>query len=194
MVKKFLSILLFASIALSVFGDASYEIMQKAREVSTTKPTGQPPASRPPPGQPASAKPPVQTAPQLPPEQQLTVNELAVANTNNIHRLSADLMALAHGTQKPSQATLDKLAFDLAQAIAGHTITAAERARIAKDIETVFSSSASVPKEQVEAFVVDVPLLLKALGVESTYTAAVGNDLRAARKEIVPAPAPVSTP
>jgi hypothetical protein len=36
-------------------------------------------------------------------------------------------------------------------------------------------------------------LLLKALDVEFTYTAAVGNDLRTARKEVVPAPTPVST-
>jgi hypothetical protein len=191
-VKKLLPILLFASVALSAFGDSSSIILQKARDVANTRPTGEPPASRQPPGQPAPAASAVQTAPQLPPEQQLTVNELAVATTNSTRRLSADLMALARGTQKPSQATLDKLAFDLAQAVAGHTITAAQRARIAKDIETVFSSSASVPREQVEAFVVDVPLLLKALGVESTYTAAVGNDLRAARKEIGPAPTPVS--
>jgi len=190
MVKKILSILLLIPFVLNALGDASYSILQKAHEVANTRPTGQPPPSKPSAAQPTPPKPVVPTAPQLPPEQQAIVNDLGAANTNSLHRLDLDLMALAHGAQKPSQAIVDRLALDLAQAVAGHTVTAAQRARIAQDIETVFSGAASVPSERVEAFVVDVPLLLKALGVESVYTAAVGNDLRAARKEIVLTPSP----
>ena len=186
--KKILPILLLAAFALSAYGDASYMILQKARDVANTTPTGQGPATRQPP-----AKPTVPSAPQLPPAQQAIVNELAVANTNNTQRLSHDLMALARGAQKPSQATIDKLALNLEQAVTGHPVPAAQRARIAQDIEAVFSSATNLPPERVEAFIVDVPLVLKSLGVESVYTAAVGNDLRAARKEVLAAPTPAAT-
>lgn len=190
--KKILPILLLAPFALTAFGDASYMILQKARDVANTTPTGQGPAPRQPPGQPAPAKPMVPSAPQLPPAQQAIVNELAVANTNNTQRLSHDLIALARGAQKPSPATLDKLALNLEQAVTGHPVPAAQRARIAQDIETVFSSATNLPPECVEAFIVDVPLVLKSLGVESAYTAAVGNDLRAARKEVLATPTPAA--
>jgi len=166
-------------------------IIQKARDVSTTRPNGEGPPPRPSvqPAPPRSAAP---ATPQLPIDQQAVVNDLATVTTNSTHKLSLDLMALAHGTQKPSQAVVDKLANDLGQALVGRPITAAQRARIALDIQTVFSGASSMPAERVEAFIVDVPLVLKVVGVESTYTAAIGNDLRSARKEVVPNPSPAT--
>ena len=192
------SIILVALIALNAFADSSTIILQRARDVAHTTPTG---GIAPESGQhhagpsttPATSQPATSATPTLPPGQTVFINELSYVKTNDTHRLATDLMNLAQGTQKPSTATVDKLANDLARAIDGHTFTTAQRGRIAQDIQTVFSGPASMTPARSEAFIVDVPLVLKAGGVESTLTAPVGDDLRAARKEVTQPASPIAT-
>ncbi|HEX4342569.1 MAG TPA: hypothetical protein VH255_04215 [Verrucomicrobiae bacterium] len=191
--KKPFLLFLLATFALNVFGDSASIIMQKARDLSTSPQNG-PGSAHSQPAQSATT-PAVPAVAPLPPEQQAVANELALVKTNDTHQLAAELLALAHGAQKPSSATIDKLAEDLAAAFAGHTIPLAQRARMAQDIQTVFSAAASLPPSRTEAFIVDVPLVLNANNVASVYTGPVGNDLRAARKEVTtPAPTPIATP
>lgn len=89
---------------------------------------------------------------------------------------------------------MQKLAQDLAMAVAGKSLSLEQRSRITQDMQTVFSASGKLPASRIEAFVVDVPLLLKALGVSTDFTSAIGDDLRAARKEALEPVATTATP
>ena len=77
----------------------------------------------------------------------------------------------AQGAGKPSSATVHKLAKDLAAALAGRTLTPAQRSRVAQDLQAVVSG-ANVPAAQMDDIIGDVPVILKRAGADAAAAAA----------------------
>jgi hypothetical protein len=137
-----------------------------------------------------SGAPPAPSMPELTPEQQALlqlVNGLGAlkepATLELKHQLTDDLAGVARGSSKPSPKLLQKLANDLAVALAGKTPTVNQRGRMAKDIQTVLSGS-PLPASQMEDVISDVPSILKRVGADAAAAGAVGDDLKAASAEI----------
>lgn len=187
--KKIFVAVLLASLVGKVFCQTAVIIKQKAKAVANQNSAQQGlppqyPASQPP-AQPAARTAPAPT--QLTPEQQAftrVVADLAAVKTNDISKVSADLMAMARGASKPSSAMVQRLAKDLVTALVGKTLTPAQRPRMAQDIQAVLSG-ANVPATQMDAIIADVAAILKTAGADATAIAIVRNDLKAVLAEFL---------
>lgn len=188
--KTFLTVALLALFAGKIFaGDIGSMMKQKARgfgdnntQQSTPAPSqpGQPPA----PAAPAAPVAPPPTP--LTPEQAALANVVADLNSPKVEasdKFGSDLMAMARGANKPSSATVHKLAKDLTTALAGKTLTPVQRSRMAQDLQAVLSG-ANVSAAVMDDIIGDVPSILKRVGADAAATKAVGDDLKAVNAEI----------
>lgn len=185
--KTFFAAALFALVAVNLFaGDIGSMMKAKARGFGEAPP----PAAPAQPGQPAA--PATTTAPATPPPVPLTpeqsalakvVGDLAAVKADTSDNFGSDLMAMTRGANKPSSATVHKLAKDLTTALAGKTLTPVQRSRMAQDLQAILGG-ANVPTTQMEDIIGDVPSILKHVGADAAATKAVGDDLKVANSEI----------
>ncbi len=181
---------LLALLAGKIFaGDIGSMMKQKARGFGDNNPQQSAPAPSQP-GQPSAPAAPAEPA--APPPKPLTPEQAALANVvtdlsvlkaEETDKFGSDLMAMARSANKPSSVTVHKLAKDLTAALAGKTLTPAQRSRMAQDFQAVLSG-ANVPATVMDDIIGDVPSILKKVGADATATKAVGDDLKAINAEI----------
>jgi hypothetical protein len=192
--KKIFTVVLLVLLVGNVFAGPESIIKQKAKDISNNNNAQQGLPPQYPPAQPATPatpapKPPAPAAPtapalappQLTPDQAPFARVVADLNTvkaDDSDRLGNDLMAMARGANKPSAATVQKLAKDLVTALAGKTLSLAQRTHLAQDIQALLAGTA-VPAAQMDGLVADVLGILKKAGADVTATTAVGDDLQA---------------
>ena len=98
-------------------------------------------------------------------------------------QLKNDLMAMADGAQKPSQASVSQLATDLQAAWSDQKLTPVEQKKLMADVTAVFTS-ANIPASEVQATVIDAQAILTASGVTKEDAVAIANDLKAIATEL----------
>lgn len=98
-------------------------------------------------------------------------------------QLAADCMTLAKGAAKPSKALVTKLADDLSATLTDKSVTAAEPAQLAKEINIVVNSG-RLSATQAQTFIKAAQESLKASGVSAQAAQTVGNDLAAIATEL----------
>lgn len=98
-------------------------------------------------------------------------------------KLADDLMVLAQGTTKPSQASVNELANSLTAATADSHITPKEQANLMQDVAAVMNS-ANIPQSEVEAVIADAQAILVSSGVSSQEVQMVVADLQAIANEV----------
>jgi hypothetical protein len=145
---------------------------------------------------PATARPqvaaPSQPAPQLTPQQQAAYRllaDMAAIKTNSIataeqkNQMARDLTGLLQGANKPSAASMSKLAEDLAAALAGKKLTTAQQGRLYQNVNAVLNN-ASLPATQKQAVFDDVEKSLQVSGGDNKSAAAVSADLKSISAEM----------
>lgn len=98
-------------------------------------------------------------------------------------QLANDLMAMCDGATKPSQASVQKLANDLADAIADKKISPAEMAKLTADLNKVLNS-AGISMDEFNAVVSDAKAILTASGVTKSDVQLIVSDLQAIGAEL----------
>jgi hypothetical protein len=91
--------------------------------------------------------------------------------------LEKSLMALVDGATRPDPAAVEKLATDLAEALADGHVSANERYKLAEDLEDVMNS-ANVPEAEVEKAIADAQAILLASGVTRSDVETIVYDLQ----------------
>ena len=95
-----------------------------------------------------------------------------------MEKLKADLLALAEGALKPSQASVQKLVNDLTAAVADKSLSSHEIPQLTSDFYKV-PNSAGIPVSGFNAVVSDVPTILTASGASSADGGTIAADLKA---------------
>lgn len=150
-------------------------------------------------GQPAPAKPqvaapaqPAQPAVQLTPQQQSAYRllaDMAAIKTNSVatadqkSQMARDLTGLLQGANKPSNASMNKLADDLAAALAEKKLTTTQQGRLYQNINAVLNN-VSLSATQKQAVYDDVEKSLQPSGGDNKNAAAVAADLKAISGEL----------
>jgi hypothetical protein len=98
-------------------------------------------------------------------------------------QLAADCTNLAKGAVKPSKALVTKLADDLSAALADKSVSAAEPAQLAKEINIVVNSG-RLSATQAQTFIKASQESLKASGVSAQAAQTIGGDLAAISTEL----------
>jgi hypothetical protein len=148
---------------------------------------GVPPPASPaaPPAQPAqTAARPAATAPaaQPPGFARLQSNLAAIrpnspSSASQKQLLAQDLIATAQGPQKPSATLAAKLSDHLVVALAEKTLPAADRSRLAQNLNGALNPAGLQPA-QVQAIAADVQAIFQKSGVSQNNAVAVANDLK----------------
>ena len=169
-------------LAASALAGPEQIIKQRAKELRDQNNVrqGVPPPARP--AQPAQAT----VSPATAAQQQLLIRlqtDMASIRTNPAtpeqkRKLAQDLMALAQGPAKPTLAAADKLANDLAAALAQHPLSAANRARLAQELDAVINPS-KYPQAKMQAIFEDVQAIFQASGVARKDAVVIAEDVKA---------------
>jgi hypothetical protein len=190
--KTLLALSAVLLLAGNLFADPAILVKERAKRIANmnNERQGLPPAY------PSSKPAPSPAAPTPPPQLQLTpqqqsfvqlVKDLDAIKPESLadrkDQLALDLMAVAHGANKPSSALARKLAGDLAAALLGNTLSPALRSRLAQDLQAVMGG-ANYPQSQLDAIIADVPAILKKAGAGEKEVAAVSDDLKAMAAEV----------
>lgn len=120
--------------------------------------------------------------------QELIVDLQSIANSSTVTQdqvkaLGNSLMVLAQGTIKPSQASVDKLAQDLADALSDGGLSKIEIQRLAEDIAAVMDS-ANIPQSEVQAVIEHAKGILEASSVDKGDLQEIKYDLEQIAAEI----------
>lgn len=101
---------------------------------------------------------------------------------NQITALKNDLIAIAERATRPDPALVDKLATDLANALADGKLSNAEKARLSQDLYAVLNS-ANISTAEINQAIADAQTILQASGITKNEVTAVINDLKAIANE-----------
>lgn len=101
---------------------------------------------------------------------------------DQVNALKADLMAMADGATKPDQALVQKLAIDLANAIADGKLTSKEKAQLSQDLYAVMNS-ANIPTSEVNQAIADAQTIFTASGITKEEVTVIVSDLKAIAAE-----------
>jgi hypothetical protein len=184
--KSFL--LLVASLAISAqcFAGSETIIRERAKELRDQNNVRQGVAPPSAPAQPAAQAP----AQALTPQQAILVrlqSDMGAIKTappdDQKQKLTRDQAATAMGANKPTQASLAKLANSLAIALGEKTLSPTNRGRLLQDLHGVLNG-ASLPPTQMVAIVADVQAIFQAAGVSRASAAAVAADLKTVAGEV----------
>ena len=109
-------------------------------------------------------------------------------------QLGKDLMALVQGPAKPSSATVNKLARDVADVLGEKLLATVTIKRLAQDLNTVMNPSLVGPT-QLNAVIDDIQAIFQANNVDRKEAVAIADDAKAVVAEIkkaaaAPAPSP----
>ena len=131
--------------------------------------------------------------PQPSPQQQQNINKLKAdlqsiqgkseVTPQHKQQLADSLMTLAEGTTKPSQASVQKLANDLAAALDDGELSNQKIYQLSQDLEAVLNS-ANIPQSEVQAVINDTRAILAASNVTSSYVQLIASDLQAIAAEL----------
>ncbi len=102
-------------------------------------------------------------------------------------RFARNLLAASPGPVKPSGATVMTLVDNLAGLLPTSPLEAAERARLAQDLNALFDS-ANIPGTRVDAILADVQAILQVSGARRQAALSVVSDLRTTVAEIQKSP------
>ena len=189
--------------AQTVFGQgAAMIIKQRAKEIRDQNNVRQEvptPAPAVQPGQPAAA--PVTPARPLTPQEQTLARvqtDLAAMKPDaqpsipQKLQLGKDLMAVVQGQTKPSSATVNKLARDIADVLGEKLLANTTVKRLVQDLNTVLNPS-TVSAMQMTQVIADVQAIFQANNVDRKEAVAIADDARAVVADIqkaAAAPAP----
>jgi len=101
---------------------------------------------------------------------------------SQITALKNDLMAMAEGATKPDPALVEKLATDLANALADGKLSNAEKAKLSQDLYAVMNS-ANISTAEVNKAIADAQAILQASGITKAEVTTIVNDLKAIAAE-----------
>lgn len=96
---------------------------------------------------------------------------------DQVNTLKADLMAMVDGATKPDQALVQKLANDLANAIADGKLTSKEKAQLSQDLYAVMNS-ANIPTSGVNQAIADAQTIFAASGITKEEVTVIVSDLK----------------
>lgn len=96
---------------------------------------------------------------------------------DQVNTLKADLMAMVDGATKPDQALVQKLANDLANAIADGKLTSKEKAQLSQDLYAVMNS-ANIPTSEVNQAIADAQTIFAASGITKEEVTVIVSDLK----------------
>lgn len=102
---------------------------------------------------------------------------------DQITALGQSLMTLAQGTTKPSQASVDQLAADLADVLSDGGLSKNDIKLLAEDISAVMNS-ANIPQSEVDAVIASVQTVFQASGVDQGDLQEIRYDLEKIAAEI----------
>ncbi|HWH70613.1 MAG TPA: hypothetical protein VNT26_14590 [Candidatus Sulfotelmatobacter sp.] len=170
-----------ALMAGSTFAGPEVIIKQRAKELRDQNNVRQGVAPPTQPVQPASAA--TVTPPPSPGLTKLQTDMAAIkanapATPEQKRQLAKDLLFLAQGPIKPSQAAADKLAEDLAAALTEAPLPAAHRARFAQELDAVLNPG-KYPQARLEAIYQDIQATFQANNLNRTKAAALSEQVKA---------------
>jgi len=97
-------------------------------------------------------------------------------------QLKNDLMAMADGATKPSQASVQKLATDMQAAWSDQKLSPKEQYQLTADVAAVLNS-ANIPASEVQAALTDAQAILQASGLNQADAQKIVADLKAIAAE-----------
>ena len=160
------------------------DIKQRARNV-----TQQP---NPPPAPAAKPAAPAASAAPLPEAQQQNITRLqadvaALVTKTQVtpglpQQFQKDLIGAGQGPAKPGRESISRLAEDLTTALSERKLSAAQQARLAKDLHVVLNSAYAPVEAQVHGN--EMLGILKAIGAGQPEVQAVANDLKTIATEL----------
>ncbi len=185
-----MKLLLVTAVLLGVLAHGAHaagivDIKQKARDVTKQPAPAPTPAVR-------SATQPASNASPLPEAQQQNINRLqadfaALVTKTQVtsglpQQFQKDLIGAVQGPAKPGRESISRLADDLTAALSERNLSAAQQARMAKDVHVVLNSAYSTIEAQVSGN--EMLAILKAIGVGQAEVQTVANDLKAIAAEL----------
>jgi glucose/arabinose dehydrogenase len=149
------------------------------------------------PAQPAQPAPPTKAAPATanPKQQNIAVLQADLAAISGKADVSAaakqrfgrNLLSASQSGNKPSGTTVTAFVDSLAAVLAGNALEAAERGRLAQDLNAIFDC-ANVPADRVIKILDDVQAILQVSGVRRQDAVGVVGSLKSVASEIQKAP------
>ena len=160
-------------------------IKQRAKDLSNQNNVRQGVA---PPGQPAqAARPTAPAATALPPAAKLQADIAAIKPGSVViaaqkQQLARDLTALAQGSTRPSTGAVNKLAEDLAAALAQKGLPEGPRGRLVQDLTAVVNPVGIKP-DQMQEIISDVQAVFQSNGSTRKEAVAIADDVKALAAE-----------
>ena len=161
-------------------------IKQRAKDLSNQNNARQGVA---PPSQPAPAPRPATPAQAVvTPQSRLQADLIAIKADSPVtatqkQQLARDLMALAQGPTKPGFAAVNKLAEDLANALAKKPLSEGSRSRLLQDLNAAFNPGAIQPA-QMQEIIADVQAIFESNGLARKEALLIADDLKAVVAEM----------